>query len=799
MNTKPTNILIRSFLWLWKRTRTVVLLVGFLLTFILGYHFHSAMVSPPNGEAVSHNHESEDQAKSQVWTCSMHPQIRKPSPGKCPICGMDLIPADDAGAGMGSMRQLSVSPEAAELMRLQTSPAERRYAETTIRMAGKVEYDETRLAYITAWVNGRLDRLYVDYTGVPVKKGDHMVLLYSPELLTAQEELLQALRAVRELTNSGIGIVRETAQGTVVAAREKLRLWGLNKEQIQAIERRGSPTDHVTINSPSGGIVIHKNAQEGMYVQTGTRIYTIADLTRLWVKFDAYESDLAWLRYGQTVEFTTQAYPGETFTGKIAFIDPVLHDKRRTAKVRVNVPNDDGRLKPGMFARGLVRAKIARGGRVMEPSLAGKWISPMHPEIIKDGPGKCDICGMPLVKAEELGYVSPEAVGASKPLVVPASSVLVTGTRAIIYVKVPNAEKPTFEGREVVLGPRTGNYYIIRSNLEEGELVVTQGNFKIDSALQLSAKPSMMTPEGGGGGGGHQHGGHSTVAKGEATTQPATFSLDVPPLFREQWTGVEHALQKLTVAAADKHQDRIKESFRNFATSLKDVDMHQLSGAAYNMWMELSMKLSNDAVEGEHATDHAEVMALLGGLTTRIAKVRGHFGLQAAHAHGPTLIIPDDFGRSLEPALASYFELSRSLAGDNLKKSKAALKELHAALDQIELMPLARDAQMAWNTSKTNLDKSIASIGSASDIKTAREGFAPLSEELAHLTRTFGAGVITSIYRIKCPMAFKNRGATWLQNNRTVINPYFGEMMLRCGSVIETIAHKDAHEGHSHE
>ena len=168
-------------------------------------------------------------------------------------------------------------------------------------------------------------------------------------------------------------------------------------------------------------------------------------------------------------------------------------------------------------------------------------------------------------------------------------------------------------------------------------------------------------------------------------------------------------------------------------------------------------------------------------------------------SQSPSSSLAHDFGRSLEPALASYFELSRSLAGDNLKKSKAALKELHAALDQIELMPLARDAQTAWNTSKTNLDKSIAAIGSASDIKTAREGFAPLSEELAHLTRTFGAGVTTSIYRIKCPMAFKNRGATWLQNNRTVVNPYFGEMMLRCGSVIETIAHKDAHEGHSHE
>ena len=253
MKAKPMDILKRSFMWAWRRSRTAVVLVLFVLTFIFGYSFHSDTVP----ETAGHQHDEEQQAKSQVWTCSMHPQIRKPTPGKCPICGMNLIPADDAGEGMGSMRQISISPEAAQLMEIQTTPAQRRYVQTRIRMVGKVEYDETRLAYITAWVNGRLDRLFVDYTGVPVKPGDHLVQLYSPELLTAQEELLQSLRAVTALKQSGVGIVRETAQGTVVAAREKLRLWGLNKEQIQAIERRGSPTDHVTINAPSGGIVIH--------------------------------------------------------------------------------------------------------------------------------------------------------------------------------------------------------------------------------------------------------------------------------------------------------------------------------------------------------------------------------------------------------------------------------------------------------------------------------------------------------------------------------------------------------------
>ena len=162
-------------------------------------------------------------------------------------------------------------------------------------------------------------------------------------------------------------------------------------------------------------------------------------------------------------------------------------------KVRVNVSNEDGRLKPEMFVRAIVKSNVAAGGRVLDASLAGKWISPMHPEIVKDQPGDCDICGMPLVRAESLGYVTAEPTDAAKPLIVPTSAVLLTGTRAIVYVQIPDADKPTYEGREIVIGPRAGDFYLVKSGLNEGDLVVTNGNFKLDSALQISAKPSMMT------------------------------------------------------------------------------------------------------------------------------------------------------------------------------------------------------------------------------------------------------------------------------------------------------------------
>ena len=211
------------------------------------------------------------------------------------------------------------------------------------------------------------------------------------------------------------------------------------------------------------------------------------------MKLDAYESDLPWLRFGQKVEFEAEAVPGKTFQGTVAFIAPVLDPKTRTVDVRVNAENPDFLLKPEMFVRAKVLATVAQGGKVVAPELAGKWISPMHPEIVRDKAGPCPKCGMDLVKAEDLGY---SVVGShEQPLVVPASAVLLTGKRAIVYVEKPKEKQPTYEGREITIGPRAGEYYIVADGLEQGELVVSEGSFKIDSAVQILAKPSMMNPK----------------------------------------------------------------------------------------------------------------------------------------------------------------------------------------------------------------------------------------------------------------------------------------------------------------
>lgn len=440
---------------------------------------------------------------TQSWTCSMHPQIIRPNPGKCPICSMDLVPAQksqaptirEAGAGPGGKSAapgITLSERARSLAMIRTSEARLMAVTAEVRMIGKVTFDETRLSYITSWIKGRIDRLFVDYTGITVKRGDHMVYLFSPDLITAQAELLQSIETAGRLMKSDVPLIRDSARGNTESARQKLRLMGLSASQIEAIERSGKPSDHLTIYSPASGIVVHKNAVDGMYVDVGTRIYTIADLSAVWVLLEAYESDLPWVKPGQPVEFGVEAHPGRIFRGRISFIDPVLNERTRTVKVRINVENSDSSLKPGMLVRAVIRAKVAGKGRVVDSYMAGKWMCPMHPETLSDRPEPCPSCGMPKARTESLGFVSGLDLPNDLPLVIPASAPLVTGRRAVVYVA--NPDRPGYyELREIVLGPRAGDHFVVESGLSPGERIVTMGNFKIDSALQIRGERSMMS------------------------------------------------------------------------------------------------------------------------------------------------------------------------------------------------------------------------------------------------------------------------------------------------------------------
>jgi Cu(I)/Ag(I) efflux system membrane fusion protein len=664
-------------------------------------------------------------------------------------------------------------------MDIALAPVERKFVTATLRMVGKVDYDETRLATITAWIPGRLDRLFVDYTGVPVRKGDHLVSLYSPELLSAQEELLQAIRAVDNLQNSDSRLLRNSSAATLDAAREKLRLWGLTGAQVAEIEERGTPSDHMTIYAPASGIVIHKNALEGMYVKEGTPIYTIADLSQVWVKLDAYESDLEWLRYGQTVEFSTVSYPGQMFTGTVAFIEPVLNAKTRTVKVRVNVPNPDGRLKPDMFVKAVVKAQVATGGRVMNAQLTGKWVCPMHPDEIHDGPGDCSICNMPLVTTESLGYESDDPDRAEKPLVIPASAALITGTRAIVYVQVPDKERPTYEGREIVLGPRAGDYYLVRSGLTEGERVVVRGNFKLDAELQIRAKPSMMTP-GGSGGGGHAHAG-SGPADAETGTPQDAGELDA--LARHQIEQVLKAARTLPNASTTGDLPGLQSAFRQVGQALDQVDMTRLSGHAHMVWMEYAMRIRNDAVEGAQSETLLDARQAADMLAQNADVLRDKLGLARPGQEPARPALNDALKQQLAQVFAPYYAMQKALAGDDPNLTMRAADDMKAALDQVDMRLFENDAHTLWMASAKALDDVLTQISAGTDIAGLRERFYQVSQVMIKLTQALGPIGVPAVYQMHCPMAFDNTGASWLQDDEDLINPYFGDMMLKCGTI----------------
>jgi len=643
------------FHWMKKSALAKILIVLAAIAFGMWIRGGGGSSAPVHGreDAAALAPDSGDE-EAEVWTCSMHPQIRMPGPGSCPICGMDLIPVTgDQGGDTGNPRKLVLSEQARKLAAIETAPVERRYVDAEIRMVGQVDYDETRVKRISAWVPGRLDRLFVDYTGISVSKGDHLVHLYSPELISAQEELLQAMEAESQMSAAGER-ARESARETTRAAREKLALLGLTEDQIARIEKSGQASDHITIYSPIGGVVIHKNAVEGQYVKTGSPIYTIADLSRVWVKLDAYESDLPWVKYGQDVEFETDAWPGETFHGRITFVDPVLDQKTRTVKVRLNVPNEEGRLKPGMFVHATLRASLSKDGRVFDRDLAGKWISPMHPEIVKDGPGVCDICGMALVPTSSLGYMAPEDSSSAAPLVIPASAPLITGKRAVVYVADPD-EEGSFTGRQVVLGPRAGDWYLVREGLAEGERVVVSGNFKIDSALQILAKPSMMNPEGGGPApSGHMgHGGGMKMSSDPGGSAPAAplsatpSSFDVPDAFRRQLEPVFDAYFEIHDGLSGDDVQAARSGAESLLKSLGGVDMSLLDHEGHHLWMEelSKLRLEASALAAEEKIEAArEGFERLSIVLTRVAEDFGT-GLD-----GPLLVYhcPMAFGRGAD-------------------------------------------------------------------------------------------------------------------------------------------------------
>ncbi len=426
-----------------KGTTLILNLVALGAGLFVGSQF---LVGPNRQAGKERTRYAGEKGKKVKWTCSMHPWIMLDAPGKCPICNMDLIPAGE-GQKARNPREVKMSEEAMKLAEIVTAPVEQRPLEEEILLYGKVSYDERLTKTIAARIGGRIDRLFIDYTGKKVEKGSRLGLLYSPELLVAQEEFLEAARMLEVSRKENSPFLEETAKKTYYSSREKLRLYGLGEDQIKEILEKGVASEHVEIRTPTGGFVIRKFVSEGDYIKTGTPLLTVASLDTVWIRLDVYEMDIGLVHTGMAVEISVRAYPGEVFKGKVSYVDPFMDEKTRTVKVRVEVPNKEGRLKPGMF----VTAKA-------------------HASLGGDGKGR-----------------------SGPPLAVPATAVLLTGKRAIVYVFKKSEGSVSFEGREVTVGRKAGNYYQVVSGLKPGERVVVKGAFAVDSALQLSAGISMMS------------------------------------------------------------------------------------------------------------------------------------------------------------------------------------------------------------------------------------------------------------------------------------------------------------------
>lgn len=403
---------------------------------VLGYLLFSGngsgqMPATPEISGVEEHDHSADSG-SRTWTCSMHPQIMLPQPGDCPICGMDLIPAA-SGSEEISTDQIRMTENAMALADIRTTMvgADQPGDSGILRLSGKITENEEANTVQASYFDGRIEALDVTYQGQQIRQGQRLATLYSPGLVSAQQELLTAAP------------LKESQPGLYRAVRNKLKNWKLSDQQIDQIEKNGSVKEYFPVYATVSGTVTELMTSQGDYLKAGDPIAKLSNLSTVWADFDAYESQIDLFRTGQQITITAKAYPGEEFNARVSFIDPLLNTRTRTVTVRATLNNTKGLLKPGMFVTGEIQA---------------------------------------------------EKAGAETSLTIPASAVMWTGQRSLVYVKIRPGE-PVFEMREVSLGARVGDRFLITDGLDGGEEIVTNGAFTVDAAAQLQGKRSMMNPE----------------------------------------------------------------------------------------------------------------------------------------------------------------------------------------------------------------------------------------------------------------------------------------------------------------
>ncbi|MEX1192572.1 MAG: efflux RND transporter periplasmic adaptor subunit [Brumimicrobium sp.] len=510
----------------------LVLLVGVLIGWIV----------KPSGEKEASESQATE-AKDQIWTCSMHPQIKKKEPGDCPICGMDLIPQDSEDNNKAlDPEALEMSPTAMKLASVQTQKVGDDLSEKSVRLNGKIQVDERLRNTQPSHIPGRIEKLLVNFTGEFVKEGQLLAYVYSPELVSTQEELLEAQK------------VKDAQPMLFESAKNKLKNWKISEAQIDKILAQDKPIESFPVRADFSGYVTNLLASHGQYVKQGQPIYEIADLSSVWVMFDVYESDLQWVNEGDVVEYTVASIPGETFTGKISYMDLVINPKTRVAKARIVASNKGLKLKPEMFVSGIIKSKI------------------------EDQENR---------------------------LIIPKSAVMWTGKRSVVYVKNETEGMVSFKMREIELGAGLGDAYVVESGLKSGEEIAVHGTFSIDAAAQLAGKPSMMNPEGGSEMKGHNHGGENGSSSGSSTKQ--TEKMTISDKSKKSLQQLFESYFKLKTALGDDDFENAQKYGVQMKNTLDKVDMSLFKDKEHKIWMKQSSNLKSHL---KHISHHESIKKL---------------------------------------------------------------------------------------------------------------------------------------------------------------------------------------------
>ncbi|MFD1315707.1 efflux RND transporter periplasmic adaptor subunit [Namhaeicola litoreus] len=495
-----------------------ILLAGLLLGWLIFGN------SSKNNDAHEH---SEIVNNEQMWTCAMHPQIMKTEPGDCPICGMDLIPAEIGADGL-SADQFKLTENALVLANVQTTIVGMGSEENgIIKLTGKIIENESLEEIQVSFFSGRIENLNVNYTGEKVNKGQLLATIYSSELYAAQQELITASN------------LKESQKPLYAAVRNKLKLWKLSDKQIDQIEKTGKPIENFPVYATVSGTVTEKLVAKGDYVAQGQALFKIANLNSVWANFDIYENQIGLFKKGQIIQITTNAYPDKSFTARTDFIDPILNNQTRTVKLRAVLPNNEGIFKPGMFVEG----KVANSHSDQER------------------------------------------------LLIPASAILWTGKRSVIYLK-PISNEPIFEMREVVLGNRINDLYEVLEGLNVGDEIVTNGTFTLDAAAQLKGKKSMMNQSGGKTNTGHED--HLGISGPEKRTSRAIINSRKveSPVFQERLSIVFNSYFDLKDALVNDDSALALQNTQKMATSLKSIDHSLINEDNHENWTKTSKELS---------------------------------------------------------------------------------------------------------------------------------------------------------------------------------------------------------------